>query len=184
MDTTLPAAFDPSAEQNKILAKAKASLFKKFSWTKSQSLFDALRLAQLLVLFDKEDEALQVCRALGRLEFKGNFRQWSPVEKALALQSRLLRKQGNTDEAEACIKRIRDAGFLETRLEGELLDRNGDIPDAMSSGDKKSERLARLIYGSELTFIIELGGSSARPIEGLEKDLESNQSALKALVSP
>lgn len=176
--------FDPSTETNKVLASAKASLFKKFSWTKSQSLFDALRLAQLLVLFDKEDEALEVCRTLGRLEFTGNFNQWSPIEKALALQSRLLRQQGKANEAEACLKRIRDAGFVETRLEGALLDRNGDIPDAIQAGDKKSERMARLIYGSELVFIIELGGSPTRPIEGLEKDLQANELALKTLVNP
>lgn len=182
MDTTLPAVFEPSTETNKVLATAKAQLSKKFKWNNSQSLFDALRLAQLLVLFDKQDEALEVCRTLGRLEFTGNFNLWSPVEKALALQSRLLRKQGNTQEAEACLKRIRDAGFVETRLEGALLDRNGDIPDAIKDGDKKSERQARLIYGSELVFIIELGGSEARPIAGLENDLEANELALKTLV--
>jgi hypothetical protein len=182
LDTTLPAVFDPSTEPNKVLATAKALVFKKFSWTKSQPLFDALRLAQLLVLFGKEDEALEVCRTLGRLEFTGNFNLWSPVEKALALQSRLLRKEGNTMEAEACLKRVRDVGFVDDRLEGKLLDRNGDIPDAIRDGDKKTERLARLIYGSELVFIIELGGSPVRPVDGLEKDLEANKAALRTLV--
>jgi hypothetical protein len=182
VDTALPPVFDPATETNKVLASAKAPLFKKFSWTNSQSLFDALRLAQLLLLFDREEEALEVCRTLERLEFSGNFKLWSPVEKALALHSRLLRKKGKLKEAEACIKRVRDVGFNEERLEGLMLDRNGDIPDAIRDGDKKTERLARLIYGSELVFIIELGGSSSRPVEGLEKDLEANELELKKLV--
>jgi hypothetical protein len=182
MDTTLPPVFDPATEKIKVLASAKAPLFKKFTWTKSQSLFDAVRLAQLLLLFDKEEEALEVCRTLERLEFSGNFNLWSAVEKALALHARILRKRGKSKEADACIKRIRDAGFNEERLEGTMLDRNGDIPDAIKDGDKTSERRARLIYGSELVFIIELGGSKARPVEGLEKDLEANDLELRKLV--
>lgn len=182
MDQTLPPAFDPALEGNKILAAAKSPLFKKFSWTKSKTLFDAMRLAHLLVVFGKPDEAIAVCQTLGRIQFNGSFELWSAVEKTLALESRLLRQRGDSAAAQACLQRVRDAGFVEDRLEGSMLDRNGSIPAAIQEGDLKWERDARLSLAAELVFIIELGGSAQRPVAGLEQDYDANLAEIRRLV--
>lgn len=181
MDTTLPPAFDPALETNKTLAAAKSPLFKKFNWKKSQTLFDAMRLAVLLVVFGKEDEALEVCRTLGRIEFNGSFELWSAVERTLTLASRILRLRGDIAAADACLARVRAAGFVDERLDGIMLDRNGAIPEAIKDGDQKLERAARLSLAAEQVFIMELGGSEKCPVEKLEREWEANQAELKRL---
>ncbi len=124
MDWPLPDAFDPTGEKEKALAQAKARLSKGFRWSKAQSLYAAGNLAVLLHVFRRDGEALEVCRALGRIQFDGKYTLWSAVETALTLQARLLRQRGETAEADACVRRVREAGFVDTRLKGILLDRN------------------------------------------------------------
>jgi hypothetical protein len=182
LDTTLPPAFDPALESNKTLAQAKSALAKKFRFDKQQPLYDAVRLAYLLWVFGKESEAREVCQTLARIEFNGSFELWSPVEKALALESRLARQAGDQEASTKCVARIREAGFVPERLSGIMLDRRGDIPDAIRDGDKKAERMCRLILASELAFLIELGGSEVCPVEKLEQDWQANITELKRLV--
>lgn len=182
MDTTLPPVFDASQEANPKLAKVKASVAKKFSWTKPQPLFDAVRLASLLLVYGKADESLEVCRTLGRIEFDGTYHVWPPVERALALQARLCRQRGEHEEADECLHRIRAAGFVDTRLEGKMLDPNGALADALQEGDKKMEQTARLSRAAELAFIIELGGSAVLPVAAAEEDWQQNMQKLQQLV--
>lgn len=181
MDTSLPAAFDATSEPNKVLAKAKASVSKKFSWTKSQPLFDTLDLAVLLLVYGREQEALEVCQTLGKLQFNGSFNLWGAAERALTLEARILRSRGESEEADNCVQRVRDAGYVDTRLEGSLLDRNGLLEESLKNGKKKWEFEARKTRASELAFIIELGGSAKLPIAKAEQDWEENMAAMRQL---
>lgn len=180
-DTTLPLAFDADAEPNKTLAKVKASVSKKFSWTKSQPLFDAVHLAMLLVVFGKEDEAHEICRALGRIAFDGSFRLWAAVEMALMLQARLALQRGQPAEAEDCVRRVRAAGYVDDRLAGSMLDPNHALEVALEEGDKKYEQAARLRRALELAFIIGLGGSQQFTVAQAEQDWSENMARLKEL---
>lgn len=181
MDTTLPSVFDPAFETEPELLKAKTSLFKKFGWKKSQTLYDAVHLAHLLVVFGKEGEAIEVCRTLARIEFNGSFQYFGAVQLALALQARLCRLRGDLATAHECMERIKQAGYVDDRLEGTMLDRNGQLAEAIRTGKKRSERAPRLIRAAEQTFILELGGSEKLPASKLEKDLAENLAALKEL---
>ena len=186
MDQTLPSAFDPAPETDKRLAKAKERLAKKFSWKKKAALFEAVQLAHLLVVYGKEDEAVEICAALGRIEFDGTWNLWAAVELALALQARLLRQQGQGAAADRCRQRIVDAGYVDDRLDGSLLDCSDAIPEAIKEGDQKWELEARLAYAAELAFLLELGGSAKRPVASLENDWTANLLAMQRLagVSP
>ncbi len=181
MDTTLPNAFNPAFEANPELLKVKTSLFKKFGWKKVATLYEAVHLAHLLVVFGKEEEAIEVCRTLGRIEFNGSFQYFGAVELALALQARLCRRSGDVTTAKQCIQRIQQAGFVDDRLQGTLLDRNGQLAEAIRLGKKRAERIPRLILAAEQTFICELGGSEKLPAAKLEKELNENLNALKNL---
>jgi hypothetical protein len=175
----VPRVFNPEGETIKLLAKTKAKLWKSFKWSKAQSLYDAGALAVLLHVFGRDDETLAICRELGRIQFNGTYSLWSGVETALTLQSRLLRQQGETEEAEACVQRVRDAGYAEARLEGNLLDRNDSVKEATKTGDTKWELGARFVQAKEIAFIIELGGSTKCPIEQMEQEWATNYTRLR-----
>jgi len=177
----LPAAFDATTEPVKSLAKAKAKVAKGFAWTKTACLFEAVHLAHLLHLFGRDDESLEICAALGEYQFSGGYQLWSAVEKALALQARLLTARGETAAAEECVRRMREAGFVEDRLEGSMLDRNGAIPEAMKDGDRRWETSARLGLAGELAFIQALGGSAALPPDRLDDLWRENRERLREL---
>lgn len=180
MDWPLPNAFDPTGEPEKVIARAKAKL-KKFRWSHARSLYDAVAFAVLLHVFRRDDEALEVCRALGQIQFDGKYNLWSAVEKALVLQSRLLRQRGETAEADVCLRRVREAGFVDDRLKGILLDRNDTVKESVKDGDRRAEQAGRLILAGELAFIIELGGSDEYPVSRMEQDWQENLDRLRVL---
>lgn len=181
MDWPLPDAFNPEGEQVKVLAQAKAKLSKNFKWSKAQCLYDATALAVLLHVFGRDNETLEVCQALGQIQFDGKYNLWSAVEQALALQARLVRARGETAEADECVRRIRAAGFVNERLEGLLLDRNDTVKEAVKDGHKKSEQAGRLTMAKELAFIIELGGSKKCPVDRMEEEWQENLARLREL---
>jgi hypothetical protein len=180
LPTDLPPAFDPGLETNNRLKKAKASISKKFSWTRNDPLFEAKRLAYLLMVFGKDDEAIEVCQFLGQMEFQG-YRLWTAVEFALALEARLQRLRGEKNLAAACVDRIRKAGFVKERLEGSMLDPNHALEIALDEKDEKRELPARLQHAAEIAFIIELGGSKKCPVKKLEGEWSKNLARLKVL---
>jgi hypothetical protein len=181
-DWPIPKAFDASGEQVKIIAQAKVKL-KKFRWGHSESLQSAVRLGVLLHAVNRDDEVLEIWQSIGQIHFDGTFNLWSAVEKALALQSWLMRRRGEIDQANMCVARIREAGFVEERLNGSLLDRNDTIKESVKDGDTKSELQGRLILAGELAFIGELGGSKVFPIERVERDWAENMDRLRLLIT-
>merc|ERR1712100_822059 len=78
-------------------------------------------LAYALHVHGRDDNALTICEVVMKAEFKGDFRAWSPVERALALGARLRRTSGDKSAATAAVQRIRDAGYVSRRCDGSLL---------------------------------------------------------------
>ena len=177
----LPPALLTQEEPEPFLARLKARAAKRFRWSSSASLRDVTRLAYWCHVFRRDGEALEVCEFLARYQYAGNYSLWTPVESALALQARLLRKQRKKAAAAACARRIRDAGFVEDRLKGSMLDPNSALKLALKQGDAMAEREARLGRLEELCFIIELGGSKALPVAEAEADYSQNLARLREL---
>jgi hypothetical protein len=182
----LPRAFDPDQERDKFLIRFKKRAVKNFKLTKASSLENATHLAYWLFVFARDDEAMEVCRFVGRYQFQGNFNLWSWVETALALESRLARQAGEDQESAGCVQRMRAAGVVQRRLEGNLLDGPGGhldcIRGATAAGDKSSILGWSLRALMELCFLIELGGSASWPVDRLEKEFQEVLSSLRVLV--
>jgi hypothetical protein len=136
-------------------------------------------LAYWCHIFRRDGEVLEICEFLTRYEFAGNYAIWTQVEFALALQARLLRKRRKKAAAAGCARRMRDAGFVEARLKGAMLDPNSALKLALKRGDPVAERNARLGRLEELCFIIELGGSDALPVSEAEADYQQNLARLR-----
>src|SRR5689334_3242656 len=102
---SLPNAFDAEKEGVKFLSRIKSRASREFRWTRWHSLENASRLAYWLYVFGRTDQALEVCRFVSQYQFAHDYNFWSWVEYTLALQSRLLREEGNKQEASECIKR-------------------------------------------------------------------------------
>ena len=180
---TLPDAFDPDREKDKFLAASKQRASTKFSRKKAASLENSMHLAYWLFVFGKEDETLEVCRFLGTYEFAGNFNLWSWIEHTLALQSRIVRQRGQHDESAECLKRIRAAGFVESRLTGSLLNNKLDrIKSLAAEKDKTGERDWSMLALLELCVLIELGGSKTLPIATLEQEFQQIVARLRTIL--
>lgn len=177
----LPGAFNAETEQIKFLQGLKKKAAKNFSFTRMDALFTTHDLAYALYVFGRADECIEVCVTAARVEFNGNFNIWSPVETTLALYARVMGERNDKDKAKAAMDRVRAAGFVEARLAGELLS-DREIQDAMNEGDKTGERDWRLGRMSELCFMKELGGSSAFPVDKIDKLFMENLAALRTLL--
>jgi hypothetical protein len=187
MEVDFPSAFDAEGEPSKFLARMKRRVAKDFRWTRLVCLQSVMLLAYWLHVFGRNDEALEVCRFLAQAEFTGNCCLWDSIEAALALQSRLLRHQGSQEEADECVDRIRSTSFLETRLDGvilQTLERNvqAAIDDATRTSQPR-ERDWRLLSLTETCILIELGGSSALPASALEERYFANVRRLREMVN-
>ena len=178
---SLPVVYSSQGEPVKFMAGVKDRAAKNFKWTVSCSLENSMYLDYYSYVFDRRDDALEVCQFLSQFQFAGDFQLWGWVEHTLALQSRLLRFSGRPQEAAECVSRIWDAGFVETRLSGSLLGtRNLDI--AISDGRKIGERNHRAVRLLDLCTVIELGGSKELPVTTLEVLFQENLTRLQKLV--
>jgi hypothetical protein len=177
-----PPALLSDTETDPFLARLKARAAKRFRWTSPASLWNVAELAYWCHVFRRDAEALEICEFLSHYQFAGNYARWSPVEFALALQARLLRRRRKKARAGECVRRIRDAGFVDERLKGSMLDPNSALKLALKRGDPVAERNARLRRLQELCFIIELGGSRALPVSAAEADYRENLARLRAWV--
>lgn len=164
----------------KFLAARKRAAMRGFSWDRSQSLEQMTRLAFWLHHFGRDEDALEVATFLAQYEFSGNHNLWSWIELALALRCRLLRQIGRQDKAGESVQRIRDAGFVASRLKGVLL-KDREIDRAVARSDRRAERDWRENQALELCWLIEMGGSRSLPVESLESRYLENQQRLQEL---
>ena len=180
---TLPAPFNHENETIAFLSKAKKRAAKNFKFTRAQSLDNSMRLAYWLYVFEKDDEAMEVCEFLSRFEFSGNFNLWSWIELSLALEARLLRARNENAAAVKCVERILSAGFVGERLEGLLL-RNTikNIEQARKESDKVGERDWRQNLMLELCIVIEVSRVQELPVDGLELMFQDNIDRLREML--
>jgi len=179
----LPAVFDDQTESIAFMARMKQRASKQFRWTSSRCLEDAMYLAYWSFVFYREEDALQVGAFLSDYQFNGNYRLWGWVERALALNSRLLRAQGKTEQAEEYRQRIHKVEYGEGCLSGQILsiyERN--IAQVSAQGSASRVREWRAIYATELCLVIELGGSPELPLEQMEAKWQDNLSHLRLSV--
>jgi hypothetical protein len=144
-----PRAALPDAEPNPYLAKLKASLVKRWSQTRMESLYDQLDLTIFLWAVEREEEALEILRSLttaipappplpgGRV----NYNVWCPVATANALEARICRIAGDTEAAAAPTARIvADPGVAAnpTYISGKVTKANGEFGVAAAKKSVKS----------------------------------------------
>lgn len=177
----LPSVFDSQGEPVKFIARMKDRAGKNFRWTAKRPLKDATYLAYWSFVFGRSDDALQVCEFLSPFEFSGDYNLWTWIERSLALHSRLLCASGKQQEAAVCVARIRNPGFVESRLEGSLLDRR-NLDAVIFDGAKTLERGYRMVLLGELCLLVELGGSESLPVQKLKGMFQENLSRLQELV--
>jgi hypothetical protein len=94
-------------EPHPIVAKAKASLVKKYKPTRSEAIDDGVAIAWYLVALGRAGAAAALARDLGAaVTFNGNHSLWSPAADALCLAARLAREAQRPDDAATYIARI------------------------------------------------------------------------------
>ncbi len=177
----LPGAYDAESEKDKFLQRLKKKAAKSFSFTSMKGLFDSHDLAWFLYIYGRVDECLEVCTLMAQVQFTGNFNYWSPVETTLALAARIYRERGEDNKADTAMDLVRAAGFVPSRLSGELLS-DREIQECVKDGDKTGERDFRMGQLSELCFIQSLGGSAQYPVEKIEALIQEQWTALRTLL--
>jgi hypothetical protein len=146
-----------------------------FRPTRAAALENAATLAtQLHVLADPRAQV--VLDALARIEFRGNYNLWSPLELALALRAHRSEDRAARD---AMRRRLYDAGVNEERRKGSLLSaRDEDVERARRLGYRDSIVQSHVTLLQELVFLHVLSGkdsekraSEIRAAEGTLRDL-------------
>jgi hypothetical protein len=104
-----PPVFFPAGETDPFLAKFKASLSKRLSLSRMETLYEEVDLAVYLTAKHRETEALEVASFLpAHLVFSGNYNLWSPVASALTVATFLLGRAGEAATASALRARLRE----------------------------------------------------------------------------
>lgn len=94
-------------EHNKSLARSKASLAKKWSLTRMESLVDTAQLAWSLVAIGRAAEARElVDHVSDRVTFTGDHNVWSPASQSIALAARLARLSDDEARRSALVARL------------------------------------------------------------------------------
>ncbi|HSO39058.1 MAG TPA: DUF6707 family protein [Labilithrix sp.] len=95
------------SDGNKTVGRAKASLAKKWSLSRMESLLDASYLAWFLVALGRAKEAREIVDYVAdRVPFDGNHNLWSPASNAVTLAARLARLQGDEARRASLVSRV------------------------------------------------------------------------------
>jgi len=165
----LPSVFNPAGEKLKFLAKLKTKASKDFKWTKVSSVDEVRKLAYWLYVLDRQDEALEVCHFTEPYQFTGNHNIWYNVECTLVLQARISRLRGNHDEWRRCIDKIRAVGFVDRRLQGDMIrSAENRMAAEIAAGNNRSLEIRGMEILREACFIIELGPTGDMTVADLE----------------
>jgi hypothetical protein len=114
-----PAVFYSAGESHPFLEKHKASLEKRLSLTKMDSLYAEVRLAWLLVALDRTEEAIEIAHFL-QSDFTGNHNVWSPTADAICLEARLRRARGEEKERKGLVARVLEHPAVAIMSEADL----------------------------------------------------------------
>ena len=92
---------------NKLVAKTKATLAKKWNVTRVDSLEGAVKLAWFLVALHREKEARELAELVGeRVVFGGDIALWAPAASCIALAARLARLQNDEARRASLVARV------------------------------------------------------------------------------
>lgn len=185
MSVSLPDVFGESARDSKFLLRVKRRAANNFKWTHAISLEKVIHFACWLYIYDRTEDALQVCRFLAQAQFSGNLKPWFWIQSALILQSRILKAEGSTQESDDCLNRVRSVGNDDYRLGGAILQRyERRVDDALADTtgfSKPNEIVSRIMVLVELFFLIEMDASPTLPSAMLEDKVAANVSRLRFL---
>jgi len=96
-----------SDERSRLVARAKASLAKKWSLTRAESLADAVQLAWFLVALARDEEARELVDHIAdRTSFRGDHDLWWTASYAISLSARLARLRDDEARRASLIARL------------------------------------------------------------------------------
>ncbi len=94
-------------DANKLIAKTKATLAKKWSIGRADSLEGAVQLAWFMIALRRDKEAREVTEHVAeRVSFGGDLAVWAPAANAIALAARLARLQSDEARRASLIARV------------------------------------------------------------------------------
>lgn len=94
-------------EGNKTVGRAKASLVKRWSLTKAETLFDTAQLAWFFVALGRNAEARELAENVAeRVVFAGDANVWSAASNSISLAARLARANGDEPRRVSLVARL------------------------------------------------------------------------------
>lgn len=94
-------------DANKLIAKTKATLAKRWNIARAESLEGAVQLAWFMIALHREKEAREVTEHVAeRVAFGGDLAVWAPAANAIALAARLARLQNDEARRASLVARV------------------------------------------------------------------------------
>jgi hypothetical protein len=177
-------------EGNKTVARAKASLAKKWSLTKAETLFDTAQLGWLFVALGRHPEARELAENVAeRVTFGGDPAVWSAAANSIALAARLARVNGDEPRRVSLVARLVEhptvAKAPRDALVRSVADATKDIRSAEVDPSQKWALQGFARGCMRATYLRETaaeGGyeEGALDVEALERTLEEGLAGLRA----
>jgi hypothetical protein len=103
----VPSVLSADDESNKLVARTKGALAKKWSLTRSETLAEAAHVAWFLVALGRDDEARALADHIGeRVTFTGDRNLWAAAATSIALSARLARLGGDDARRATLVARL------------------------------------------------------------------------------
>ena len=179
-----------SDDANKNVARAKASLAKKWSLTRTESLHETAHLAWYLVALGRSGDARElVDHVADRVVFDGDHDAWSSASNAIALAARLARETGDEARRAALIARLVEHPAVAAMQPGALAKWLADADkDVRSAEVEPSQKWALQGFArgcARATYIRETAaegayGSAAIDIDAREHTIAEGLAGLRA----
>lgn len=148
---------------------------------------------ELYVGQDNPGDALRVADLLAVLPYDGNPARWSSIESALGLAAHLARRDGDEDRAATYGELLRAPDAVETdpfrakmaeRVRERALNQpnlyDKEVERAVDAKDHAEERAWRMLRLSSLLHLRAHGGSTAFPIDELDRRIDVELDAVRA----
>ncbi len=176
---------------NKLVAKTKATLAKKWNVTRVDSLEGAVNLAWFLVALHREKEARELAELIGeRVVFGGDIAVWAPAASCIALAARLARLQNDEARRASLLARVVEhpavAGLDREALVKWIAVAGKDVRSAEVDPSQKHALEGFARGCARATYVRETAAEGGYPdgvvsIEALETTIDDGLQGLRAL---
>ena len=176
---------------NKLVAKTKATLAKKWNVTRVDSLEGAVKLAWFLVALHREKEARELAELVGeRVVFGGDIAVWAPAASCIALAARLARLQNDEARRASLVARVVEhpavAGLDREALVKWIAVAGKDVRSAEVDPSQKYALEGFARGCARATYVRETAAEGGYPdgvvsIEALESTIDDGLQGLRAL---